>query len=697
MHKARVVHPIALALYIVVMKPFLIERNVNMFKHKHLGTIAKLLFAFSITLIGGAITTHAADTPAPFGPVKVYQSPAGPFNDNRNYGARSPRVIQLEHQANPKDNGKLLLTFEKTEKKGVIPSFPIYESDDNGKTWSKNPISEVKETQNQGWGMANCPQLYELPEKIGDMPAGTIVVAGDATPNDYSRTNLEMYTSSDVGKSWMYKSTIVQGGDTSANFMGKDPVWEPFITINNHKLIVFYSDERNNDIKGSQQLVHQETSNGTDWGELHVDVAAVKANNANRPGMVTIAKMDNGQYVMTMESDWGEYAKTTSDIEKWDEPDNWGTQINPLHFQDPVITNLNDGRIAYNDISNGSLLIYNGAADFIKKNSVASPSVSVPTQVGPAYNRWILPLTNGLTLIAAGDNTKDTSASIRVETVNTNDSTVQGKVIVHYVDENGQQISPDDVSTGVIGTSFDVTAKAQKQINGYAFQSITKGQNDVRGNFGADPIEVTATYQKNNNTLGTTTSSSSSSVQSSSPSTPIASSSSVSSSSSSTVSSTSSSTTATAPSTSVAKPFKVVATKALYRYNNVNFSKANRIKHYAKKSITKAPVFTVVATTKSSNGALRYQLSDGSYITTKAGYVTKLYNQAKTKTLRVINPKGTWEYKFSKLTKKSAVKHLKKSKVVKVKKLVRKGTATRYQLTNGHYVTGNKQFVKVTK
>lgn len=267
------------------------------------------------------------------------------------------------------------------------------------------------------------------------------------------------------------------------------------------------------------------------------------------------------------------------------------------------------------------------------QKGIGAADTTYKPKVGQAYNREIMPLANGMLLVVRGEQ------AITVETIDVGDKAIN---------------SSDSGAT-------------------------------------TPTTPVTPT---------TPTSSSSSSVQSSSSSVPAASSSSVSSSSSSTVSSTSSSTTTTAPSTSVikqVKPFKVAAVKALYRYNNVNFSKANRIKYYAKKSITKAPVFTVVATTKSSSGALRYQLSDGSYITTKAGYVTKLYNQAKTKTLRVINPKGTWEYKSSKLTKKSAVKHLKQNKVVKVKKLIRKGTATRYQLTNGHYVTGNKQFVKVTK
>ncbi|MCT3390843.1 MAG: exo-alpha-sialidase [Lactobacillus sp.] len=613
------------------------ERIIEiMFKHRQLASIAKIVFAFGIVLMGSTVSAHAADRPTPVQPTTVYKTtvPAsGHLLNNRDYGARSPRVIQLEHQANSADNGKLLLTFEQVPEAGQTPVFPIYESDDNGAHW--NWVSNVHQTKEVGWGMANCPQLYELPQQIGDMPKGTIVIAGDATPNDLSGTQLQLTKSTDVGKTWKYESTIASGG---ANFINDDPIWEPYLMVHNNKLVCYYSDER--DSSGlkpkAQAIVHQTTTDGTTWSPLVMDVDPnglkdTDGNDDTRPGMPVVTPIGNGKWAMTYEQKGGASVglKISSDPESWNST-SAGTTI--AWGGAPYITTLNDGRIAFNNNgSDGKVYIFNNAETLQK--GIGAADTTYKPKVGQAYNREIMPLANGMLLVVRGEQ------AITVETIDVGDKAIN---------------SSDSGAT-------------------------------------TPTTPVTPT---------TPTSSSSSSVQSSSSSVPAASSSSVSSSSSSTVSSTSSSTTTTAPSTSVikqVKPFKVAAVKALYRYNNVNFSKANRIKHYAKKSITKAPVFTVVATTKSSNGALRYQLSDGSYITTKAGYVTKLYNQAKIKTLRVINPKGTWEYKSSKLTKKSAVKHLKKSKVVKVKKLVRKGTATRYQLTNGHYVTGNKQFVKVTK
>ncbi|MDH5105277.1 DUF5776 domain-containing protein [Lentilactobacillus diolivorans] len=145
------------------------------------------------------------------------------------------------------------------------------------------------------------------------------------------------------------------------------------------------------------------------------------------------------------------------------------------------------------------------------------------------------------------------------------------------------------------------------------------------------------------------------------------------------------------------KPFKVMAKKAIYRYSKVNFSTKNRIKYYPQKSRTKAPVFTVVGTAKSSSGVDRYQLKGGSYITANSAYVTKLYLQTNHKRLKMINPKGAWEHSNTKFTSKNAIKKVKKNTILKARKLVKRGSTTRYQLTNGHYITGSKQFVQVIK
>ncbi|MFT8399707.1 MAG: DUF5776 domain-containing protein [Lentilactobacillus diolivorans] len=654
-------------------------------------TAVTLLFAFSVT-------SQAADTTVDSNnPATVYQSKddGSGWLNNKNYGALSPRVIQLKHQVNPKDNGKLLLTFEQvlTKNQGKIehPVFPIYESDDNGASWKQ--ISEVTETHNKDLGKMNCPQLYELPQTIGNMPKGTIVIAGDSTPNDLSKTEMELDKSTDAGQHWNYQGTIATGG---INKTGEDPVWEPYLMVRDNKLVVYYSDERDNTIaNGSQTIVHETSLDGINWSQPIIDVDYNKTDDPNspqRPGMPILAQLNDGTWAMSYEH----VQKGKSDISEiriTGDPENFNDskmiQMVTQSGGNPYITALNNGNLAFNYGASGNVYVFE-KPDLLNQG-LGGATKTYPTQTGGAYNRQILPLANGRLLIANGGGFSSKPNSIRVETIDVGDTTQQGKVIVHYVDQNGKQLAPDDTVSGVIGTSFDVTGKTNKAISGYTPQGVTAGQNSLTGNFGADPIEITVTYTSVTSGGGSTVTTPSSSSSSSSSTV-------VSSSSSSTTSSTnesSSSTTSTEASTSKkVAPFKVVAKKALYRYSSPQFTKANRIKGYAQKTIIKAPVFKVVGTTKSTNGALRYRLSDGSYITAKKGYTTKLYLTKKVNTLKVINAKGTWEYKSTKAVKKNAVKHLKKGTVVTVKKIVKVGIATKYQLTNGHYVTGNRQYVK---
>jgi hypothetical protein len=76
------------------------------------------------------------------------------------------------------------------------PYFPIYQSKDNGRTWSE--IGRVKDSEN-GWGLRYQPFLYELPVEYGGFPAGTILLAGSSIPADLSKTQLELYASKDKG------------------------------------------------------------------------------------------------------------------------------------------------------------------------------------------------------------------------------------------------------------------------------------------------------------------------------------------------------------------------------------------------------------------------------------------------------------------------------------------------------------------
>lgn len=142
-------------------------------------------------------------------------------------------------------------------------------------------------------------------------------------------------------------------------------------------------------------------------------------------------------------------------------------------------------------------------------------------------------------------------------------------------------------------------------------------------------------------------------------------------------------------------PFKVMAVKSIYQYSKPTFAKKNRIKYYPKTLRYKAPVFTVVGTDKSVNNVLRYRLSNGHYITAKKAYVVKLYLQGNHHALKVINPSGIWVHSQEKFTKKNASVKYKKSTTIKVKKVIRYGSVSRYLLADGNYITGNKQYVQV--
>ncbi|KRM75804.1 hypothetical protein FC82_GL001951 [Secundilactobacillus collinoides DSM 20515 = JCM 1123] len=183
-----------------------------------------------------------------------------------------------------------------------------------------------------------------------------------------------------------------------------------------------------------------------------------------------------------------------------------------------------------------------------------------------------------------------------------------------------------------------------------------------------------------------------------------------SSSSSTTTSSSSSSstdvTTTTSPDTVVSgqtvanKGRAIYAVKGLYMYNKSTFTKSARKYHYTKQARTNRPIFIVDGYTKSKNGALRYKVHDyyhksrKGYITAKSGY-TKLayyFSVPKSKAVRVITSTGVNSYAKSDLSGKK-LKHYKKGTVLKVKKVVKYKLASRFELTNGRYISGNKRFV----
>ncbi|GLX68432.1 exo-alpha-sialidase [Paenibacillus glycanilyticus] len=214
-------------------------------------------------------------------------------------GAAYPRILCLRH--NGPSNGTLLCTYELYAFVNKETVWPIYKSTDNGATWQF--VTNVRDTQ-YGLGNKLQPVLFELPVQLGNLPAGTLLLAGDCIPNDGSSTSIVVYMSQDCGASWTYLSTVDHGGpaicDASAE-AATTSIWEPFFGIDAYdNLVCYYSDERQKSNGIHQALVHRVSlDGGLSWGELVNDVAI--ANNNDRPGMITVTRLPNGRFFAAYE------------------------------------------------------------------------------------------------------------------------------------------------------------------------------------------------------------------------------------------------------------------------------------------------------------------------------------------------------------------------------------------------------------
>lgn len=328
---------------------------------------------FAAAGIGAALLSAILlpSTAGAYGPSTMYTAPAG-----------TPAPGVLYARAMQASNGKMYATWEWYSK--GVSMFPIWESLDSGRTWKK--VGDVKDTH-KGWGMRWQPQLYQLPQAIGNMPAGTLLAAGQVLPYDRSKCEIAMYKSNDEGRTWTYVSTIAVG--TQAN-PGSDPVWEPFLMVVNNKLYCFYSDER--DPAYGQKLVHQSTTDGVKWSSVVNDVAIT----GQRPGMVVVTQMPNGNFLMVYEiiGVGGAWFKTSSNIESWN-PSDRGTAFDTKGSSPYAVTMGNS--IILSSAGNGNL--------YTNSNNGVGAWTQISSPVGTGYSRCIVPLNNGrLFVINAGWN-----------------------------------------------------------------------------------------------------------------------------------------------------------------------------------------------------------------------------------------------------------------------------------------------------
>ena len=228
-----------------------------------------------------------------------------------------PTMIRLAH--NGENNGTLLASLESYDE-----GYRILKSTDDGTTWEK--IASVRDTLNKGYATTWMPLLYELPVDMGNYKAGTIILAAtsrDRADADFGTSTITLHASTDLGKSWNTICNVDKAGGLSWG------VWEPFLIYDEEtkRLYCFYSDD--SDPAHSQKLVYKYTTDLKNWSELKECVACDDPE--LRPGMISIAKMNNGEYAMTFEMVGIEnnpvYLKKTKDLDDWGPVSDYGTQV----------------------------------------------------------------------------------------------------------------------------------------------------------------------------------------------------------------------------------------------------------------------------------------------------------------------------------------------------------------------------------
>ncbi|MDP4502009.1 RICIN domain-containing protein [Nonomuraea turcica] len=229
----------------------------------------------------------------------VYSPPAGSSFDPA--GTTYAKVIALKN--NGSANGTLLVTYDQLVYVNGVQVYPIYRSTDGGTTWSH--LSNVVPSQTfSSLTLTSQPFLYELPQQVGALAAGTIILAGMIMPADRSSSRIVLYTSTDRGATWAYHSTVDTGGpavyDPSPTST-TTTVWEPSLNLDpSGNLVCYYSDERQKSSGILQAVVYRRsTDGGLTWGPV-TNVAAV-GNSSDRPGMITVTRLPNGKYLAAYE------------------------------------------------------------------------------------------------------------------------------------------------------------------------------------------------------------------------------------------------------------------------------------------------------------------------------------------------------------------------------------------------------------
>lgn len=304
---------------------------------------AKMRRSIGRGLYGALLGTGFAALAMPAVPVWSQARPQPVVGQKLVDGQAYVTLIQLKHQSNAADNGRVLIAFEETGMKGI----PLYESSDEGTNWQY--VAHATDAVRTGEpGRCNLhwqPHLMEMPRTVRDLAAGTLLLSASAVCNDdrgrVAEQHLRLYSSTDLGRSWTYRSELIQGTVDK-------PVWEPNLRLlDDGRLVTYYSTEQHK-ADGFNQLLAYKVSGdgGKTWGPEVPNVAF--PGGVERPGMAIVDRLSDGRYVLSYESVDGPtlgdkvYIKFSKDGLDWGLASDRGVPIQALGGQyaasTPVVT-----------------------------------------------------------------------------------------------------------------------------------------------------------------------------------------------------------------------------------------------------------------------------------------------------------------------------------------------------------------------
>lgn len=243
-------------------------------------------------------------------------------------------VVRTDH-GTASDRGRLLMVFEQDGMDGI----PLWESRDEGAHWRfLMNLTDQRHAGDDHWQLRWQPQLTELPRATADLPAGALLLSANATRNDARGRvyveDLQMYVSVDGGRTWRYRSSIVQGGGRPEDKDNRG-VWEPNVhLLDDGRLVAYYSSEQHKAEGYNQLLAHKVSGDGgRSWGAEVWDVAI--PGGVQRPGMATVARLPDGRYAMTYENIDGPrngqvFIKFSRDGLDWGDPRRHGEPVATL-------------------------------------------------------------------------------------------------------------------------------------------------------------------------------------------------------------------------------------------------------------------------------------------------------------------------------------------------------------------------------